>query len=202
VNKALEGTANGDWTRWYIAFARSPLVIGFNPRSRFARDFQSKPWYEVLEEPGLRLGRTDPKLDPKGALTVALMREAEVLYKMPGLARRILGSAENAAQVLPEETLVGRLQSGELGAGFFYSIETAKAHIPAIALPAALAFGAEYTVTILRTAPNPEGAERFLAFLLGPEGRRLMERHGLSREKPALYGSAPTAIASLVKKEQ
>jgi len=35
--------------------------------------------------------------------------------------------------VLPEETLVGRLQSGQLDAGFFYSTETSDLKIPAFA---------------------------------------------------------------------
>jgi molybdate transport system substrate-binding protein len=202
VMKTLEGKANGGWVAWSLAFARSPLVIGYHAKSRFAGDFKTKPWYEVLQEPGLRLGRTDPKLDPKGALTLLLMRKAEVFYKMPGLSHRILGAPENPAQVLPEETLVGRLQSGEIDAGFFYSTETAEAHIPALALPASIASGAQYTATILKRAPNPEGAARFLAFLLGPEGRRLLKEHGLSVEKPALSGRAPSAIRALIKKAQ
>ena len=57
--------------------------------------------------------------------------------------------------MLPEETLVGRLQSGQLDAGFFYSTETADAKIPAIPLPAGLAPKAVYTVAIVRDAPNP-----------------------------------------------
>ncbi len=202
VNRALEGKANGDWVRWTIAFARSPLVIGYNPKSRFAGDFRKKPWYEVLAEPGFRLGRTDPKLDPKGALTLAMMKKAEVFYKMPGLSRRVLGGRENPAQVLPEETLLGRLQSGELDAGFFYSSETAEAHIPAVVLPAQLAAAADYTVTILRRAPNPKGAARFLALLLGAEGRRILLQHGLGVEKPVLSGQAPAAIKRLLKKAQ
>ncbi len=199
VNRTLEGKANGDWVAWYLAFARSPLVIGYNPKSRFAADFKTKPWYEVLEEPGFRLGRTDPKLDPKGTLTVRLMKKAEAFYKIPGLAKRVLGGPENPAQVLPEETLVGRLQSGELDAGFFYSTETAEAHIPAIALPASIASAALYTATVLKRAPNPKGAVRFVAFLLTPEARRLMKEKGLSVEKPALSGRAPAAIRALLE---
>ena len=53
------------------------MVIGYNPTSKFATDLQaasngSKPWYQVLEEPGLRLGRTDPALDPKGVRTLRI----------------------------------------------------------------------------------------------------------------------------------
>ena len=90
------------------------MVIGYNASSKFAADFKSKPWYQVLMEPGIKIGRTDPKLDPKGALTVTLMQQAEAFYKSPGLAQKIIGAPDNPEQVLPEETLVGRLQSGEL----------------------------------------------------------------------------------------
>ena len=124
VDDQLMGQANGDWVQWYIAFAESPLVIGYNPSSRFVDDLKNKTWYEVLAEPGLKLGRTDPKLDPKGALTIELLKRAEVYYSKPSLSQQIIGAPDNQAQILPEETLVGRLQSGQLDVGFFYSTET------------------------------------------------------------------------------
>jgi len=203
VNASLKGSANGDWLSWYIGFAQSPLVIGYNPNSRFAAKFKSRPWHEVLMEPGIRIGRTDPKLDPKGALTLELMKKAETRYNIPGLSQKILGAPENPAQVLPEETLVGRLQSGQLDVGFFYSTETSDAKIPAIALPADITPKASYTVSILHNAPNPSGAERFLTFLLGPEGQSLMKEHGLAVQKPTLTGEAsgvPASVRALVEK--
>jgi len=75
------GASNGDWVNWYISFAQSPLVIGYSPSSRFAAEFKTKPWYQVLMEPGVRIGRTDPKLDPKGALTLQLMQQANLLQE-------------------------------------------------------------------------------------------------------------------------
>ena len=111
VNDSLMGAKNGDWVSWYVAFAHSPLVIGYNPNSKFAADFKTKPWYQVLQEPGIRIGRTDPKLDPKGRLTVVLMQHAAAYYKEPDLEQKVLGAPEDPAQVLPEETLIGRLQS-------------------------------------------------------------------------------------------
>lgn len=203
VNTALMGAPNGDWVSWYIGFAQSPLVIGYNASSKFAADLKSKPWYEVLKEPGIRIGRTDPKLDPKGALTLALMKQAETTYKAPGLSQQVLGASENPAQVLPEETLVGRLQSGQLDVGFFYSTETSDAKIPAITLPATIAPKASYTITILRDAPNPSGADQFVAFLLGPEGQSLMKAHGMAVTPAKLTGpdsAVPTDIRSLLAK--
>ena len=171
VNDGLTGAANGDWVSWYITFAQSPVVIGYNASSKFAADLQSKSWYQVLQEPGIKIGRTDPKLDPKGALTVTLMQQAEAFYKSPGLSEKIIGAPDNPAQVLPEETLVGRLQSGQLDVGFFYSTETADAKIPALALPPEITPKAVYTVTILHNAPNADGADKFVAFLLGSAGQ-------------------------------
>lgn len=203
VNRALMGEANGDWVRWYVTFAQSPLVIGYNPKSRFATAFGKEPWYEALLQKGIRLGRTDPKLDPKGALTLALMKKAEVFYKMPGLSRRILGTADNPRQIFPEETLVGRLQSGQLDAGFFYSSETADDKIPAVRLPAAVAPQARYTITILCGAPHGRAAEAFLAYLLGPQGRAFLKQHGLEPVAPAIAGdpaAAPKEVKALAAK--
>ena len=201
VNARLMGAANGRWVSGYVTFAESALVIGYDPHSRFAGEFKTRPWYEVLQSRGMRLGRTDPRLDPKGALTLTLMRRAQAYYRIPGLARRVLGAPENPAQVLPEEVLLGRLQSGELDAGFFYSTETAAARIPAVRLPPAMTPKALYTVAVLRAAPHPQAAAAFVSFLLGPQGRRLMIEHGLAMRPLTLTGSdaaLPAAIRSLI----
>jgi molybdate/tungstate transport system substrate-binding protein len=202
VNARLMGARHGNWVRWYLTFARSPLVIGYNPHSRFAPLWHRRPWYVVLQTPGLRIGRTDPRLDPKGVLTLDLMRRAAAYYHIPGLARRVLGAPENSAQVFPEETLMGRLQSGELDAGFFYSTETAAAGIPSVHLPPQITPEARYTITLVRGAPHPRAAIAFIAFLLGPAGRRLMRSHGLRLERPTLTGPAravPTALRALLR---
>jgi molybdate/tungstate transport system substrate-binding protein len=193
VNDHLMGPPNGSWVSWYVTFARSPLVIGYNPASRFAAALETQPWYDVLRRPGIRLGRTDPQLDPKGQLTIALLQQAEQIYRQPGLALQVLGAPGNPAQVFPEEILVGRLQSGQLDAGFFYATETADLGIPPIALPPETTPSAHYTATVLRGAPNPAGAAHFLAFLLGTEGSALMRQHGLEVVPPAISGDAGKA---------
>lgn len=203
VNTGLMGAANGDWVSWYVAFAQSPLVIGYSASSKFAADFKAKPWYQVLTEPGIKIGRTDPKLDPKGALTLTLMKQAEAFYHSPGLAQKALGAPDNPAQVLPEETLVGRLQSGQLDAGFFYSTETADAKIPALGLPPEITPKAVYTVTVLHNAPNAAGADQFVAYLLGSDGQNLLKEHGLTLQKMTVSGDAsavPSDIKAIVDK--
>ncbi len=197
VNDSLMGDANGNWVRWYASFAESPLVIGYNPKSKFADALKTKRWDEALSMPGIRIGRTDPKLDPKGHFTVDFVNHAAKVYGKPDLLKEILVSEENPAQVLPEETLVGRLQSGQLDAGFFYSTETSDLKIPAIALPAELKEKAQYTLTILNNAPNEAGAERFVSWLLSPAGQALLKEHGIDVVTPKVSGdiaAVPTAL--------
>ena len=205
VNASLMGEANGNHVTWYVNFAESPLLIGYNPKSRFASDFKTKKWDQVLRQPGIRLGRTDPKLDPKGAFTVELMTKAAQAYNQPDLVERILGTPENPEQVLPEETLVGRLQSGQLDAGFFYSTETSDLKIPSIHPAPELKIKANYTLTILNDAPNGAGAARFVNFLLSAQGRKLLAEHGVDVTKPVVNGQTqaiPPSVQAVVDAAQ
>ncbi len=205
VNTSLMGAANGDHVTWYVNFAESPLMIGYNPQSRFAADFKKKRWDAVLQEPGIRIGRTDPKLDPKGAFTVEMMTKAAELYHQPDLVEKTLGAPDNPAQVLPEETLVGRLQSGQLDAGFFYSTETSDLKIPAFRPAPELQAKASYTLTILGDAQNPTGATRFVNFLLSAKGRALLKEHGVDVIKPTVTGNAlavPPAVHAVIDAAQ
>lgn len=184
ANKGLKGAANGNWLTWYITFAKAPLVIGYNPSSQFASQFHSKPWYKVITEPGIRVGRTDPKLDPKGKLTVEALAAGAASLHMPSLVHALDGFP-----VFPEESLVGRLEAGQLDAGFFYANEAKEQHIPAVALTP-VKKSATYTVAILRAAPNASGAEAFVAYLLSPARRATLAQHGLTVLSPKLAGSA------------
>jgi molybdate/tungstate transport system substrate-binding protein len=197
VNTSLMGAANGDHVTWYVKFAESPLLIGYNPKSRFANDFRTKPWNQVLLEPGLRIGRTDPKLDPKGAFTVELMTKAAAKFDQPDFVEKTLGDPENPAQVLPEETLVGRLQSGQLDAGFFYSTETSDLKIPSIHPAPEFNIAANYTLTILGNAQNSAGAARFVNFLLSAQGRKLLAEHGVDVVRPVVSGNGEALPASV-----
>jgi molybdate/tungstate transport system substrate-binding protein len=194
VNADLTGGANGDRVKWYVTFAESPLVHGISPSSRFADGAKGKPWSEVLMQPGVKIGRTDPAKDPKGALTVELLKKAD-----KPVAKSVL---EHSA-VLPEEALVKKVQTGELDVGFFYSVETTDAGLTIIDLPLGISPKAIYTLTILQNAPNPDGAQQFVSFLLGSKATALLKEHGLALTRPQLTGpdtSVPQAIRSLLGK--
>jgi molybdate/tungstate transport system substrate-binding protein len=194
ADEALEGAENGEWVSWYTNFAEAPLVIGYNPDSDYADALKSKPWYEAISEPGIRVGRTDPKLDPMGEKTVAAIEEAATKLDRPDLESTLEGFP-----VYPEETLVGRLQAGQLDAGFFYENEAVEAGIPVVPIKPSEQV-ADYTVTILRDAPDQGAAEEFVRYLLGP-GTAILKRYGLTVLEPAFDGKAaavPGGLRSVV----
>lgn len=85
VNTTLEGKKNGGWVSWYASFASSPVVLGYYPKSTFAKDLKTMPWYRVIAMPGFRLGRTDPSEDPGGVLAAKALQETARAQKLPRL---------------------------------------------------------------------------------------------------------------------
>jgi molybdate/tungstate transport system substrate-binding protein len=191
-DRLLMGRANGDWVSWYAVFARSSLLLAYNPKSPFAHQLRTKPWWKVVTEPGFRLGRTDPRLDPKGKLSVQALEEAARAHHDPALA--VLTRTQ--AGVFPEEDLVSRLQSGQLDAGFFYRVEAESAHLPTVGL-GGLDLAAKFTVTIPNRAPDRLGAETFVRFLLGREARTILANHGLTPMPPTVAGNVRAVPATL-----
>jgi molybdate/tungstate transport system substrate-binding protein len=170
ANAALGGRDPG----WYVTFAAAPLVLGYNPGSPAARQAS---WPAILAVPGLRLGGTDPRLDPKGQLTQAYLQAQHLAPPI---------------RVFPEEDLVGRLQAGQLDAAFFYRNEAVAAGIPYIALPAAPA--ATYTVTVPRGARHPAAGLAFARFLLSDRGQALLRAAGLEVGPPQVHGTPPAGL--------
>jgi molybdate/tungstate transport system substrate-binding protein len=195
-NTGLEGAANGNLVSWYAQFATSPLVLGYNPNSKFAQDLKTEPWYQVLAQPGILVGRTDPTTDPKGVLTVTALQDAAQTDNEPALATL----ATEASDVFPENTLVGRLQAGQLDVGFFYGVEAAAADIatvPLTGVPSTLE--AKYTITVLDNAPHMAGGDAFVTYLLGAEGSAALAKAGMDLVTPiAVTGTPPASLQGVL----
>ncbi|HET9971893.1 MAG TPA: extracellular solute-binding protein [Streptosporangiaceae bacterium] len=195
---ALVGAPGGNWVSWYVTFATSALVIGYNANSRFANDLKTMPWYKAITQPGLKLGFTDPATDPKGVLAVQAMTDTAKSKNLPALT----ALSTDKSDIFPEETLVGRLQSGQLDAGFFYTAEATAADIPTVPLTGEDP-KATYTITILNKAPHEAGAEAFVKYLLGPDGQAVLKQDGFTLvSPPTVTGSGvPSGLSSVLPSE-
>ena len=195
TTKTLVGAAGGDWVSWYGTFATSALVIGYNANSKFANDLKTMPWYQAITQPGLKLGFTDPATDPKGVLAVEAMTDTAKSKNLPALT----ALSTNKSDIFPEETLVGRLQSGQLDAGFFYTAEANAAGIPTVPLTGE-DLKATYTITILNKAPHEAAAEAFVTYLLGTNGQAALKQDGFTLvSPPTVTGSGvPSGLSSVL----
>jgi molybdate/tungstate transport system substrate-binding protein len=218
---------------WYVTFASSAMVLGYNPNSKFKSLFEQVqagkvPWYEALKAPGLKLGRTDPNLDPKGYRTIFLFHLAEGYYHRNDLTS-LLGDPANPSQIFPEPELLIRMESGQLDAGFFYRHEVVAHKVPYIELPNQInqsdpalaslykeqkfttnkgvtitASPIVFTVTIPHTVKNAPGAVAFTRFLLAGKGRNLIEQFGLRPSAILVNGDkskVPSDIQPLIEGE-
>ena len=108
-----------------VPIASTQMVVTYSPNSRFATDFAAaargeKAWYDVLSEPGLRLGRTDPSIDPQGANVLLTLQLAANYYHRPDLMKAIAGAPQNAAQIFTEPSLLSRMEAGQIDATIGY----------------------------------------------------------------------------------
>jgi molybdate/tungstate transport system substrate-binding protein len=205
---------NPPLAHWFVNFASGEIVIAYNPNSPFAHDLQraSKgeiPWYQVLEEKGLKFRRTDPELDPKGYYTIMVAKLANLYYNDSTIKDRILAEDRNKEQIFPEEILKSLLESGQIDAVAAYKHEAIARGLPYITLPSQINLsdpryssfydqvsytqGMNNTIhgkpilfsyTIPDTVRNINGAISFAKYLISPAGKALLTSVGLNPVKP------------------
>ena len=190
----LVGASNGNWTTWYASFAASPEVLGYYPKSKFATDLQSQPWYKVITMPGFRLGRTDPTQDPGGVLAAEALNETATAQNLPALKTLASETSDEYA----EDTEQADIQTGQLDASFMYEADAISQGSPYVPLTGTSLYG-DYTITVLTNAPHLAAAEAFVNFLLGPTGQAEMTADKFQIVSPAkVTGSGvPSAITAL-----
>jgi len=190
-----------------IPIACTEMVIAYSPKSQFAAEFAkssgagAKPWWQILQSPGLRFGRTDPNTDPSGLNIIFTMQLAAAYYHQPELAEKIMGTQINPHQVFMEPQLMARLQAGQLDASSAYRTQPDSFGLPFVTLPSAINLGdaamesayKKATVTLngrilhsepltfyaaaMKDAPQPELAARFVTWLQGSAARAILEKY-------------------------
>ncbi|WP_431857661.1 molybdate ABC transporter substrate-binding protein [Azospirillum sp.] len=145
---------------------------------------------ERMLDPQVRVGTSTPKADPAGDYAWELFRKADAvrpgsLKALDGKALRLTGGPESAKP--PEGrnpyAWVMEQRQADLFLTYCTNARLAKAEVPAltiVAVPADLAVGAEYGLTVLKAADTARG-EAFAAYILSPAGQAVLERHGFAR---------------------
>lgn len=167
----------------YTVFGSARMVIAYSDRSPNRAIFEAaargqQSILDVLADKQVRLGRTDPQLDPKGERTVRVLQLLGTHFRQPKQALTVLQKTE----IFPEEDLALRVESGEIDAGFFYSTEIPGRGLRAVELPgdANLSRQITYAIAVMRHAPHPQAAKTFAGFILSGAGKIALEQAGVA----------------------
>lgn len=196
ADNSIRGPQNGDWVSWYADFATSPEVLGYYPKSTFAKDLKTMPWYKVITMSGFRLGRTNPSQDPGGVLAKEALEETA--KAQPTYSSALKKLATESSDEYEEDTEEADIQNGQLDASFMYEADAISQDSPFVKLTGVNLAG-NYTITIVKHAPHPAAAEAFVKFLLGPTGQKLMkaDKFGVTSPPKVIGNKVPVGLKSL-----
>jgi len=138
------------FTKWYVQYAGTSMVVAYNPKSKYASQFKAiasgkkplKDLFTLMEKPGFKLGRTDPNIDPQGRDFIYMLELAQKYYHLPSdTVTKILGgplASSTSSEIYNEATLDSTLQSGQLDASSAFITQAIELHLDYIKLPAAI----------------------------------------------------------------
>jgi len=120
---------------WHVSFASNAMVVAYSAKSRGAGQINGANWIDMLRRPRIRVGRSNPALDPGGYRALMIFQLAERHYRRPGLAQALEHSSPSRFMRPKEVELVGLLEAGEIDYAIFYRSIAKQTELPFVDLP-------------------------------------------------------------------
>jgi molybdate/tungstate transport system substrate-binding protein len=185
---------------WNIRFASNQLVLCYTEKSRFADEINADNWTDILGRKGVVWGHSDPNLDPCGYRSLMVLQLAEKFTHQPGLYDRLIANRPEANVRSKAVELVSMLKAGKMDYGWEYLSVAVQKGLKYVVLDDHINLGnykfddyyaqakvkvtgkkpgtwmtrtgqsCTYGITLIKDAPHREGAIKFLAYLLSPQG--------------------------------
>ena len=185
---------------WNIRFATNQLVLCYTDNSRHAGTINRDNWFEILGRKDVSWGHSDPNLDPCGYRSLMVLQLAEIFHQQPGLYDRLVANRPQKNIRPKSVELVNLLKTGNMDYAWEYLSVAVQHGLKYLTLDDHINLGnykydafykqaqvkvtgkkpgtwmtrtgksCTYGITLVKNAPNPQGAVRFLEYLLSPEG--------------------------------
>ena len=223
-----------EYATWNIHFASNEMAIVFHDQSRYASEINANNWMDILLRKDVAFARSNPDSDPCGVRAVLTSRLAEIFYHRQGLANQLLSKDQQYIRP-KETDLLALLESNAIDYIFLYRSVAMQHGLKYVLLPDEINLknhefadyyaqvsvetlgkkpgekivekGAPmiYGLTIPNNAPNPALAQAFVDFLLGADGRTILEKSGQPSVIPAVtssYNAIPDSLKKYALKEK
>jgi molybdate/tungstate transport system substrate-binding protein len=185
---------------WNIRFASNQLVLCYTENSRFADEINADNWTDILGRKGVVWGHSDPNLDPCGYRSLMVLQLAEKFTDQPGLYDRLIANRPKANVRTKSVELVSLLKTGNMDYAWEYLSVAVQHGLKYVTLDDHINLGnykfddyyaqakvkvtgkkpgtwitrkgksCTYGITLIKDAPNRQGAIEFLAYLLSAQG--------------------------------
>ncbi len=214
--KIIDNNLIPDFAAWNIRFASNQLVLCYTDQSKYADTINSDNWYDILLKDDVAWGHSDPNLDPCGYRSLMVMQLAEKFYGKEGLYQQLVNNRSTENMRPKSVELVNLLKTGHLDYAWEYLSVAVQHDLHYVTLDDHLNLGnyrydqfykqalvevsgkepgttvtkrgksCTYGLTMIKDAPNPEGAVRFLSYLLDPDqGLKILREMGQPPFVPA-----------------
>jgi molybdate/tungstate transport system substrate-binding protein len=217
-----------EYASWAVRFSTNELVIAYQPKAKHSDEISSENWYEILMRDDVIFGRSDPDADPCGYRTVMLFKLAEKYYRVNGLADKMTAKNRDFIRP-KEVDLIALVESNAIDYMFQYKSVAIQHGLNYIALPSEINLGnpnnntlyssvslevtgsspgsrmtvrgeyINYSLTVLKDAPNEEAAIDFVSFLLSPAGMEILRKNGQDPLTP-LISEQPDLVPEKLRK--
>jgi molybdate/tungstate transport system substrate-binding protein len=222
------------YTKYYIQYAGTSIVLAYNPKSKYASDFKAYAdgsknicglFSSTLQTPGLKLGRTDPNVDPQGRDFIYMLELAQTYCKLPSdTVAKILGTSDTgtskSSQIYAESSLDSTLQSGQLDASSAFITQAVELGLSYIKLPDAISLasaadaadyakatvklengmtkkGSPQVIDITSIGTPTAAGTAFIKYTLSPAGLAQYKKGGFTLITPTVFGDKSAVPAAI-----
>ncbi|BHH81914.1 tungstate ABC transporter substrate-binding protein WtpA [Desulforhopalus sp. 52FAK] len=156
INKPADVMASADYkvidnlmipnhAKFNAQFATNEMAIAFTEKAKYADEITAENWTEIFLKDGVKVGHSDPNMDPCGYRSMLVTQLAETYYKTPGLFDKLFGygesyqtGEEDSSKVIvrPKETdLLGLIEAGMYDYLYIYKSVAEQHHLKYLELP-------------------------------------------------------------------
>ncbi|KAA0258858.1 tungstate ABC transporter substrate-binding protein WtpA [Deferribacter autotrophicus] len=135
--KVIDNLLIPEYAKFNIHFVTNEMAIAYTEKSKYADEINARNWPEILLRKGVKVGHSNPNLDPCGYRSMLVAKLVERYYGINGFFEKLFGygeSYENGEEnkkkvvVRPKETdLLGLLEAHAIDYLFIYK-SVAKQH--------------------------------------------------------------------------
>jgi molybdate/tungstate transport system substrate-binding protein len=215
-------TGSKPYASWYVGFVSNQITLAYTSHSKGASRLTASNWYQLLAEPDVHIGRSNPAADPSGYQFLQMLQLADRYYNDPGLSAAVLKNSPDSSVAETETSLLAALQSGQIDYLAIYKSNALEDHLQYIKLPAQINLSDPsmasayshvsvdagslgqltgkpiiYGLTIPSNAPDAALGQAFVKFVLSAKGQAIMAREGFVSITPALASSQSKIPASI-----